>query len=83
MDDASTDRSVEFIRGYRVKHPDLPIHLHINEKNAGLTWNVFEAATLGRGAYFWMVAGDNTVPEDIWITGVLASLRIPRSGESS
>ena len=35
VDDASTDRSVQVIRDYMDKHPDLPIKLVINQKIRG------------------------------------------------
>ncbi len=62
IDDASTDGSPEIIRRYMVAHPEMPIHLHVNEKNMGFGENFGEAAFLGTGTYYRVVCGDNVEP---------------------
>ena len=62
IDDASTDGSPEIIRRYIDAHPEMPIHLHVNEKNMGFGENFGEAAFLGIGTYYRIVCGDNTEP---------------------
>lgn len=62
IDDASTDGSPEIIRRYMDAHPEMPIHLHVNEKNMGFGENFGEAAFLGTGTYYRIVCGDNTEP---------------------
>lgn len=61
MDDASTDSSVTVVREFINRHPDADIAHRLNPSNKGMVWQVFEAAALGEGRYFWAVAGDNTV----------------------
>lgn len=62
IDDASTDGSVGVIRRYMADHPELPIRLHVNEKNVGLGDNFGEAAFMGTGTYYRLVCGDNVEP---------------------
>ena len=62
IDDASTDGSPEIIRCYMDAHPEMPIHLHVNEKNMGFGENFGEAAFLGTGTYYRVVCGDNVEP---------------------
>ena len=62
IDDASTDGSPEIIRRYMDAHPEMPIHLHVNEKNMGFGENFGEAAFLGTGTYYRVVCGDNVEP---------------------
>ena len=59
VDDASTDRSVEIVRQYMARHPDLPITLVVNEKNQGLANNYAEAAFWGHGKYYRLICGDD------------------------
>lgn len=59
IDDASTDRSVELIRGYMDAHPDVPIKLLVNDTNQGLGTNYSEAAFHGRGVYYRLIVGDD------------------------
>lgn len=59
IDDASTDHSVELIRGYMDAHPDVPIKLLVNETNQGLGTNYSEAAFHGRGVYYRLIVGDD------------------------
>lgn len=59
VDDASTDASVEIIRGYMSRHPEIPITLIVNKTNQGLGNNYVEAAFRGRGKYYRLVCGDD------------------------
>lgn len=59
IDDASTDRSVDLVRGFQDRHPDEPITLYVNETNQGLGANFAEGAFRGRGKYYRLVCGDN------------------------
>ncbi|MFM8290493.1 MAG: glycosyltransferase family 2 protein [Planctomycetia bacterium] len=59
IDDASTDHSVELIRGYMDAHPEVPIKLLINGTNQGLGTNYSEAAFHGRGVYYRLIVGDD------------------------
>jgi glycosyltransferase involved in cell wall biosynthesis len=62
IDDASIDGSPEIIRRYIASRPEMPITLHVNEKNAGFGENFGEAAFMGTGTYYRVVCGDNTEP---------------------
>jgi len=64
IDDCSKDNSINVIQRYMRSHPDYTIYLHRHEKNCGLDPSIFEAARLGKGRYFWCVAGDNPVPTE-------------------
>ena len=59
IDDASSDRSVDVVKSYMEKNPDLLISLHVNEHNQGLGRNYTEAAFLGKGKWYRLVCGDN------------------------
>jgi glycosyltransferase involved in cell wall biosynthesis len=67
IDDASTDKSTEIIRGYQSRHPGLPIHLIVNERNRGLGHNYEAAAVMGRGAYYRLICGDNSEPTETFV----------------
>jgi glycosyltransferase involved in cell wall biosynthesis len=62
IDDASTDGSPEIIRRYITNHSDMPIQLHVNQKNMGLGENFGEAAFMGTGTFYRLVCGDNVEP---------------------
>ena len=62
IDDASTDGSPDIIRRYLASHPEMPVHLHVNEKNMGFGENFGEAAFMGTGTYYRVVCGDNVEP---------------------
>ena len=59
-DDCSQDGTVAVIRGYMEKYDF--IHLYVNEKNIGLTANMFRVRTLCKGKYLVDLSGD-----DYWI----------------
>jgi glycosyltransferase involved in cell wall biosynthesis len=64
IDDASKDRSVEIITNYIKAHPDVPIHLHVNERNQGLGANYAEAAFIGKGTWYRLHCGDDVEPKE-------------------
>ena len=51
IDDGSTDRTSEMVEQYCREHPSLPIRLHRNPKNLGLSRTYVDGAILGRGKY--------------------------------
>lgn len=64
IDDGSTDRTSQIVEEYGKQHPDLPIHLHKNPRNRGLTRSYVDGAFLGRGKYYRLVCGDNPEPRE-------------------
>ncbi len=64
IDDGSSDQTVAVAEGYLQAHPDLPIRLHKNPRNRGLTRTYVDGAFLGRGRYYRMVCGDSTEPKE-------------------
>ena len=64
IDDASSDRSVEFVEQFISDHPELSIFLVINDENKGLGYNYVDAAFLGRGRYYRLICGDNVEAKD-------------------
>jgi glycosyltransferase involved in cell wall biosynthesis len=67
IDDGSTDRTALVVEEYSRLHPDLPIRLHRNPRNRGLTRSYVDGAFLGRGTYYRLVCGDNVEPKDTLI----------------
>jgi glycosyltransferase involved in cell wall biosynthesis len=63
VDDGSTDRTAVIVEEYARQHPELPVHLHKNPRNRGLTRSYVDGAFLGRGKYYRMVCGDCTEPK--------------------
>ena len=59
LDDASTDNSVEVIKGYERKHSHL--RLIQNECNLGAVGNVNRAVELAREDYIFSSAADDTI----------------------
>jgi glycosyltransferase involved in cell wall biosynthesis len=64
IDDGSTDQTAAIVEEYAQQHPTLPIRLHRNPRNRGLTRSFVDGAFLGRGRYYRLVCGDNTEPKD-------------------
>jgi glycosyltransferase involved in cell wall biosynthesis len=73
VDDASRDRSIEVVKEYTQRHPDLHLTLVTCPKNRGLAHNFAEAAFLGRGRYYKLVCGDNVETKET-LTTVLGRL---------
>jgi glycosyltransferase involved in cell wall biosynthesis len=67
IDDGSTDRTSELVEQYRREHPLLPILLHKNPRNIGLSKTYVNGAFLGRGKYYRFVAGDNAEPREAMV----------------
>ncbi len=68
VDDGSTDGTVKVVERYRELHPALPITLHRNPRNRGLTRTYVDGAFLGRGRYYRLVCGDNVEPAETLVT---------------
>lgn len=68
IDDGSTDTTSEKVRSYAATHKDLPIRLHQNARNRGLTRSYVDGAFLGRGKYYRLVCGDNVEPKETLVT---------------
>jgi glycosyltransferase involved in cell wall biosynthesis len=67
IDDGSTDKTSELVEQYMGGHPSLPIRLHKNPKNLGLSKTYVNGAFLGRGTYYRFVAGDNAEPREAMV----------------
>jgi glycosyltransferase involved in cell wall biosynthesis len=59
IDDGSTDGTAAVVEQFCETHPELPIRLHRNRRNRGLTRSYVDGAFLGRGEYYRLVCGDN------------------------
>jgi glycosyltransferase involved in cell wall biosynthesis len=70
IDDVSSDRSVQLVEDYILRHPDISIVLRKNGRNRGLAQNYVDGAFLGKGRYYRLICGDNAEPVDT-ITAVL------------
>lgn len=67
IDDGSTDKTGELVEQYRAGHPSLPIRLHKNPRNLGLSRTYVNGAFLGRGKHYRFVAGDNAEPREAMV----------------
>ena len=70
FDDGSRDRTSEVVGEYCKEHPDLPIRLHRNPRNFGLSRTFVDGAFAGRGRYFRLVCGDNVEPKETIVSVV-------------
>jgi glycosyltransferase involved in cell wall biosynthesis len=68
IDDGSTDRTASKVEEYVDLHENLPIRLHQNRRNRGLTASYVDGAFLGHGKYYRMVCGDNVEPKETLVT---------------
>jgi len=64
VDDGSTDRTAEVIAEFCRDHPEMPVRLHKNPRNLGLSRSFVDTAFRGRGRYYRLVCGDNVEPKD-------------------
>jgi glycosyltransferase involved in cell wall biosynthesis len=64
VDDGSTDRTAAVVAEYCEKHRDMPVYLHKNPKNHGLSRSFVDAAFMGRGRFYRLVCGDNVEPKE-------------------
>jgi glycosyltransferase involved in cell wall biosynthesis len=78
VNDGSTDRTAEVVNTFCSEHPELPIRLHTNSKNLGLSRSFVDAAFMGRGKFYRLVCGDNVEPKEsmIKILGEIGSADI-------
>jgi glycosyltransferase involved in cell wall biosynthesis len=67
IDDASKDGSVRRVREFLDAHPAYPIRLEVNAINHGFANNYVEGAFLGRGKYYHLVCGDDSMPEEFLV----------------
>jgi glycosyltransferase involved in cell wall biosynthesis len=68
VDDGSTDRTAAVVKEYAQAHLQLPIHLHQNPRNRGLTRSYVDASFLGRGRYYRLICGDASEPKESLLT---------------
>lgn len=62
IDDCSKDSSVDIIKAFIEKNPELNVVLCVNKVNKGLAQNFIEGAFMGRGKYYRLICGDNSEP---------------------
>ena len=60
-DDCSQDGTVDILREYEAKYPDI-VRVNVNETNLGIPANIFKIRTMCRGRYITNLSGD-----DYWI----------------
>jgi glycosyltransferase involved in cell wall biosynthesis len=70
FDDGSADRTSAVVEEYCRLHPELPIRLHRNPRNMGLSRTFVDGAFAGRGRYFRLVCGDNVEPKETIVSVV-------------
>ena len=73
MDDGSTDKTSEVVEQYRRENPHVPLRLHRNPKNLGLSTTYVDGAFLARGKYYRFVSGDDAEPKEA-LTTILRTL---------
>jgi len=64
VDDGCTDGTAGVVEQYMSSHAELPVRLHKNPRNLGLTRSFVDGAFLGRGIHYRMVSGDNPEPKE-------------------
>ena len=64
VDDGSTDNTATVIEEFCRTHPEMPVRLHRNPRNLGLSRCFVDTAFRGRGRYYRLVCGDNVEPEE-------------------
>src|SRR5258708_33924668 len=57
VDDCSLDRTVEVVKAYQARRPDVPLTLFTNALNRGVSRNFVEGAFHARGRYYRQVGG--------------------------
>ena len=63
VDDGSTDETASRVADFCRLNPGIPVHLHRNPRNLGLSRSFVDAAFRGRGRYYRLVCGDNVEPK--------------------
>jgi glycosyltransferase involved in cell wall biosynthesis len=64
VDDGSSDRTYEVVEEFRRTNPTMPVSVHRNERNVGLSRSFVDTAFRGRGRYYRLVCGDNVEPQE-------------------
>jgi glycosyltransferase involved in cell wall biosynthesis len=64
IDDGSTDQTSAVVERFQREHSSLPIRLHKNPRNLGLSQTYVNGAFLGRGKYYRYIGGDNAEPKE-------------------
>jgi glycosyltransferase involved in cell wall biosynthesis len=64
VDDGSSDRTCEVVDEYRKNNPGVPIRVHRNQRNLGLSRSFVDTAFRGHGKYYRLVCGDNVEPKE-------------------
>jgi glycosyltransferase involved in cell wall biosynthesis len=64
VDDGSRDGTADIVETYIRSNPELPVKLHRNTRNLGLSRSFVDTAFRGRGRYFRLVCGDNVDTPD-------------------
>jgi glycosyltransferase involved in cell wall biosynthesis len=67
VDDGSTDRTAEVVEEFCRRNPQMPVCLHRNKRNHGLSYSFVDTAFRGRGRYYRLVCGDNVEPKESMI----------------
>jgi len=80
VDDASTDNSVDIIKGFMQKHPNLK--LIQNEKNMGTLYSINLALENASGEYVYSAASDDKVLPEFFIKSINLLCKYPQAGLS-
>lgn len=64
VDDGSRDRTALVVEEFCRANPGLPVRLHQNPRNLGLSRSFVDTAFRGRGRFYRLVCGDNVEPKD-------------------
>ncbi|MBY0407378.1 MAG: glycosyltransferase [Rickettsiales bacterium] len=67
IDDASTDRSAELVKGFMIEFAHVSVVLRMNMRAKGLAQNYVDAAFIGCGTYYRMVLADNAEPVETMV----------------
>ncbi|HEY2572421.1 MAG TPA: glycosyltransferase family 2 protein, partial [Verrucomicrobiaceae bacterium] len=67
IDDGSSDRTSALISNFQRDHPGVPLRLHRNPVNFGLSRTYVNGAFMGRGKYFRLVCGDNVESKETMV----------------
>lgn len=72
VDDGSTDRTSAVVEEFARDNPAIPVVLHRNPRNLGLSRSFVDSSFRGRGRYYRLVCGDNVDSKE----AMLAVLRL-------
>lgn len=62
-DNASTDDTGDIVRKWQGGSP-IPIRYHRNDRNRGFSYNLFQAISMARHDYCWILGSDDAIGED-------------------